>query len=67
SKPVPPSHPVIGTLAKPKENDLVVEKLNETLKSQVQPNTELKAAIIEDKDELVQCLTTGRFDAKNRH
>jgi len=45
-------------IEKPVVNDLVVEDLNQTLTSQ---NT-----IIPDKDELVECLTTGHFDAKNK-
>ncbi|CAF2765027.1 unnamed protein product [Rotaria sp. Silwood2] len=66
SKPVTSSNPTVDISKKPIENDLVVEELNETLKSSTKQNKELKTTIIADKDELAECLTTGRFDAKNR-
>ncbi|CAF3681032.1 unnamed protein product [Rotaria sordida] len=67
TKSVTSSNPTIDISKKPTiENDLVVKELNETLKSQSKQDKELKTKIIPDKDELVQCLTTGRFDAKNK-
>ncbi|CAF4682464.1 unnamed protein product [Rotaria sp. Silwood1] len=61
-----PSIPKIDIEKKPIENDLVVEEFNATLKSRSKKDTELKHIIVSDKDELAECLTTGRFDAKNR-
>ncbi|CAF1068990.1 unnamed protein product [Adineta steineri] len=62
-KPVISSNTTTDEISKkPKENDLVVEDLHGTLTEDKKQRT-ISAS---DKVELIECLTTGRLDAKNK-